>query len=389
MKNNGDFKGKKKGDKDSSSKMSLLRYMSNYDDVPGELDMDNCNINSQDELGDSPLHISVRHGHLKCADLFLKAGADVNVRRLDGYSVLHTAAARGYTDLIRSLIEKGAIVNAKTEDGETPLHSAVRESKPESAEVLLRNGASVNAVFGEIDMTALHVAVSKSPNCIEVLISNNANIFAMNRHGVCPLELAMEVGFHRFLEVSEGKPNAESVDGITALHLASRCLNGECLEMLVAGGCDVNVTTDKGDTPLHYASEMEKFLECEKNKDQVKFSVIRNIELLLKAGANINKKNNGGLTPLHFSSRHNQSFATEHLLNRGANANVRGGKRKRTALHLASDIGNLPCIKFLLEYGADKLVVDGDNNTALMLAARKSHFACVRVLLQNDVPLWT
>ena len=52
----------------------------------------------------------------------------------------------------------------------------------------------------------------------------------------------------------------------------------------------INMTDEKGNTPLHYAS-LKGYFEVGK--------------LLLKFGANINKKNNVGNVPLHFAFKSN------------------------------------------------------------------------------------
>lgn len=47
---------------------------------------------------------------------------------------------------------------------------------------------------------------------------------------------------------------ARTVDGWTPLHSACRWNHVECAEILIDGGCDVNSTTNSGQTPLHVAA---------------------------------------------------------------------------------------------------------------------------------------
>ena len=61
-----------------------------------------------------------------------------------------------------------------------------------------------------------------------------------------------------------------------------------------------------------------------------------------------------------------------YLIKHGADVNNKDG-RKRTALHYASEKGDLKVVQALLSKGAEIDVEDGDRCTPLMLAAGRTH----------------
>ncbi|XP_058127857.1 leucine-rich repeat serine/threonine-protein kinase 1 [Anopheles ziemanni] len=70
------------------------------------------------------------------------------------------------------------------------------------------------------------------------------------------------------------------------------------------------------------------------------------------------------------------------LINAGANANVTSGARcdNKTALHLSAEHGHVSNIKVLLDAGASFIAKDRNGLTALDLAERSGHEACVELL---------
>jgi ankyrin repeat protein len=102
------------------------------------------------------------------------------------------------------------------------------------------------------------------------------------------------------------------------------------------------------------------------------------LELLLRYGTDLNATGEWGNTPLYFLLRYwdvaehpNVKQGLLWLLDHGADPNVRCGRERENALHVAARRGQHPdLVRLLLERGADIHARRDDGRTAWMLATR-------------------
>ena len=121
-------------------------------------------------------------GHLRCVNLLIKAGADVNLNPLtrDGLPApLEEAAQRGYVQCLKTLVQAGAELDRKSpvpyRKFDTALMYASENGNVECVRILLQSGASVNAVDW-VDGTALIKAVRNGhENCVNLLLKSGAD----------------------------------------------------------------------------------------------------------------------------------------------------------------------------------------------------------------------
>ena len=103
-----------------------------------------ADIDGHDDKGDTPLVHAVR---LKCTDLarfLIERGADVNTKDYRDFTVLHQAAASYLYEICELLVAKGADVNARDADGGTAIALAAtggRDGWEDIVRLFLRNGA--------------------------------------------------------------------------------------------------------------------------------------------------------------------------------------------------------------------------------------------------------
>jgi len=81
-----------------------------------------------DDLGRSPLHWAVAHGHLAVARSLIAHGFDPLRRDLMGATLLHVAVLRGHTELVSAVLAQGVDANAVDRYGSTAAELA---TKPE------------------------------------------------------------------------------------------------------------------------------------------------------------------------------------------------------------------------------------------------------------------
>jgi ankyrin repeat protein len=115
----------------------------------------------------------------------------------------------------------------------------------------------------------------------------------------------------------------------------------------------------------------------------------RALELLLAGGADLNRTGDWGNTPLYFLLRQwdvgprrpRVEQGVRWLLAHGADPDVRCGREQETSLHVAARQGRRPeVVRLLLDHGADVHARRDDGRTAWELARRAGHEELVALL---------
>lgn len=102
--------------------------------------------------GRLPIHGAAAVGNHALLRIFLMAGADPNVRNATGETPLHLSARHGHLEVVRELIESGARVNEQTRyTHATPLMYAAELGRKQVIRALLASGAKKTSrdVFGK------------------------------------------------------------------------------------------------------------------------------------------------------------------------------------------------------------------------------------------------
>lgn len=210
------------------------------------------------------------------------------------------------------------------------------------------------------------------------------NVDAQNTHGNTPLHCAAETGHTEivaFLIKKDADVNAKNSDNETPLHRAAGCGHDKMVLMLIENGAQIDPLSSSNVTPLHYAVE-----KCSS----------RVVEILLRKGADYNAADSySGGTPLYYAAEAghiynvkilfaNTSFWKKIDVNAVAKGNIGG---HFTPLHAA--VGNQELcydqvVTFLLEKGADTLMLDFYKRTPLSLALE---VACRKEKKKDDKQL--
>lgn len=135
-----------------------------------------------------------------------------------------------------------------------------------------------------------------------------------------------------------------TVDYLTALHVAAHCGHVRVAKLLLDRSADANARALNGFTPLHIA--------CKKNRIKV-------VELLLKHGAS--------KSPICFQFVPLYNDDLLKLTNLGISATTESGL---TPLHVASFMGCMNIVIYLLQHEASPDVPTVRGETPLHLAAR-------------------
>ena len=186
-----------------------------------------------------------------------------------------------------------------------------------------------------------------------------------------PLYYASMAGLQKMVQIllDQGVDvNAEGGHICSALHAASSEGHDQIVQMLLAGGANINKCSAlHGGSALHAASE--------KGHEQV-------VRMLLEKGADVNTSDHYGFTPLYRASQGSHEQLVRMLLEKGADVNT-SDHYGFTPLYLASLLGHEQVVRMLLEHGADVNASRNDGYTPLYWASGRGHEQVVQMLLEH------
>lgn len=394
------------GDSYGLTPLHLAAQDGHIDIVELLLQIDAC-VNVKNRHGFTPFHLAVKGGHIYITSILLNNGAHINTE-LGGATALHLKTAEGNLDFVKLLVEKGADVNIKTKAGLTPIHVAILYDHVNILKVLLDGDAKLNEA-GEQAVLALAVR-NKNINMVRILVKAGANMLIDNRNGTTVLHHSVctgQVDLVKLLMEENVDVNAQDSRGYTPLHFAVIIENIDIVQLLLKGErnsthvenrvpsvkevaaedeihvrslqrstdniassvgnkINVNIQSDDGSTPLHFAV-VHEHLDI--------------IHLLLKNGANGTTLDVNGKTPLHSAIFQQRADIVRLLLTKTEDVNVQG-RLGYTPLHLSIQVQNVDILWLLLEFGATLNIQDKKGNTPLHIAVHEGNAGIVTLLLE-------
>uniref|UniRef100_K7FP98 Ankyrin repeat and SOCS box containing 2 n=1 Tax=Pelodiscus sinensis TaxID=13735 RepID=K7FP98_PELSI len=339
------------------------------------------NLSKPNKDGWLPLHEAAYYGQEGCLKMLQRAyPGTTDQRTLQEETALYIATNRGNLDCLLLLLQAGAEPDIANRSRETPLYkeTACERKNVEAVKMLVQYNADANHRCNR-GWTALHEAVSRNDiEIIDILVKGGAKIESKNTYGITSLFVAAESGqldALRYLAKCGADINTQASDSASALYEA--CKNGHemVVEFLLSQGADANKTNKDGLLPLHIASkkgnyEIVKMLLPVTSRTRIKRSGIsplhlaaeRNnndiLEELIEAGYDVNATlsferarlyEDRRSTVLYFAVINNNIYATELLLQAGANPNV----DLINPLLISIRHGCLKTMKLLLDHGAN------------------------------------
>ncbi|KAM3835004.1 nuclear factor NF-kappa-B p100 subunit isoform 1-T1 [Vipera latastei] len=179
-------------------------------------------INITNHLQQTPLHLAVITHQPRVAAFLLQAGADPTLLDRYGNSVVHLAVHLDDAVMLKILLchldpQILSLLEIPNYLGLFPVHLAVKYAKPACLELLVEKGANVNAAERQSGRTPLHLAVEM----------DNLNMTAC---------LMKKLG---------ADVNAHTSAGNTPLHLAAALGSPILTRMLISAGADVLCENDE------------------------------------------------------------------------------------------------------------------------------------------------
>ena len=292
--------------------------------------------------GITPLSLAAINGSLVMTETLLRAGANPNVALPEGESILMTAARTGRPDVVKALITAGADVNARENwFGETALMWAAAENHPEAVHVLVEAGADVNARSKLLDVPRRRTGQSVLP-----LGSWTPLMHAARQGSLDGLRALIDEG---------ADLNLVDPDGATALVIAIINANFDEAALLAEKGANPNIGDKEAKMAALYAAVDMHRLAIGHGRPNTKPSgqldAVDLVKVLLAHGADPNQKLSAPTMQRHHTGG-------DRALGEGSTPFMRAAKS-----------GDVAVMRLLLTAGADPLLKQPNQATALMLAA--------------------
>lgn len=286
-------------------------------------------------FGETALHAASRKGHVAIMTALMEAGANLEVKNVEGKTALHLAAQSQKIEAVKTLIAKGALVNVLDRQLRIPLHDTNNDT---IAMFLVLKGANIAAqdMYGN---TTLHFAAAYNlPELTKLLLAQNQPI-TTNVSNETPLHLA--AGHHPSLTlpllIDKCAIETKTRQGLTAVQYAAATGSLSSIYALCAKGATVEMLDPQQQTLPHLLALAPK----------LKGELAPLHPLLLRCAVNARDKQ--GWTALHLAARLNRPAMISALLAAGAQSTL--VCHNKTALDLAFE----PETRDLLTQNAHKV----------------------------------
>ncbi|KAM4687553.1 uncharacterized protein O3C94_006066 [Discoglossus pictus] len=356
------------------------------------------------KASETPLHIAARiKDGEKVAEMLLKSGADVNTEQENGETAMHIAAQHGHLKMITALIEEGGELTWQSKAGENPLHTAVKHCHLPIVKVILNYLASEKSRADAVACvnqpnqdgeTPLHLAAAVKKDMIHVeeedvhiirmLMDYDGDISSTTKMtSETPLHYCARVGNEDVLlemirHINSNKMqqtmNKQAKNGWSPLSVAAERGHTAVVKILLQSHARVDVFDEHGKAALHLAAE--------NGHDQI-------ADILLWHKAFVNAKTKLGLTPLHLCAQNGYNHLVKLLVDTHQASIDAMALNKRTPLHMAALNGQLDVCNSLLNMKADVNATDIQGQTPLHLAAENDHSEVVKLFLKHKPELVT
>ncbi|ORX83059.1 ankyrin [Anaeromyces robustus] len=151
----------------------------------------NLNINSQDEVGHTPLIYAIHRGNFNIIKYLIEHGADIQIvnRKIE---TLKTIIDRGQLNILDYLINKKLDINSKDKEGHTLLAYAIKSRKIEVIKYLIDHGANLRNINQKVKLIKESVIFWNELEILKYLVKHHLNIHQKDENGNTLLHYAIE-----------------------------------------------------------------------------------------------------------------------------------------------------------------------------------------------------
>lgn len=314
--------------------------------------------------------------------LLTKKGNGVNKLTHDGRTYIFWAAYRGNLEIMQFLVNKGAKTDVIDNHGYSLLNFAAVTGQLNTAlyDFCIAHGADVNNEKNKDGANALLLIAPfiKEYSLVDYLTSKGLDLYYTDTHGNGIFNYAAKKGNIKFMEALVKKKVAYlglNTNNENAMLFASEATRGhsnslEVFMYLEKLGIEPNITTKKGNTPLHALAYKAKDTDV--------------LAYFLSKGVDINTQDHTGRSALTNAVQWGTTKNIQFFVDKGADIFVKDKQRNNLAYYLIQEFkANKPekfdqKLAILSTKGFDILQTQEDGNTLFHLALDQNNIEILK-----------
>ena len=240
---------------------------------------------------------------------------------MGGMTALLFAAREGHVDAVKALVESGANIDRVSgSDASSPTVIAIANGHYDVGQYLLDRGADPNVanldgvapLFATVNMRYAPVSWAPNPRTDQEVVDSLDLIRALLEAGADP---NARIGRKLWFSPTSHDRGWVAHAGATPFWRAAMSSDVEVMRILVAGGADPNLATDKGATPLMVAAGLGWIGNFSQNAPD---SFAEAVRYCIELGNDVNATDSDGFTALHGAASRGDNEIVQILVDHGA-----------------------------------------------------------------------